>query len=203
MVRHGSAKPLSPSSNLGGASKEKSTPFGVLFSFLWMRYSRFELGSRRAKRKRTGSHTPLEVLKACFQGAERGYLRRANTWVASTPFGVLFSFLWMRYSRFELGSRRAKRKRTGSHTPLEVLKACFQGAERGYLRRANTWVASTPFGVLFSFLWMRYSRFELGSRRAKRKRTGSHTPLEVLKACFQGLKNTENSAIMKPEERRI
>ena len=80
MVRHGSAKPLSPSSNLGGASKEKSIPFGVLFSFLWMRYSRFELGSRRAKRKRTGSHIPLEALKACFQGAERGYLRRANTW---------------------------------------------------------------------------------------------------------------------------
>jgi len=46
---------------------------------------------------------------------------------------------------------------------------------------------------------MRYSRFELGSRRAKRKRTGSHIPLEALKACFQGLKNTENSAIMKSE----
>ena len=48
VVRQRSAKPLFPSSSLGGASKERSTPMGVLFSFFGAKTdSRGRLSLRR------------------------------------------------------------------------------------------------------------------------------------------------------------
>ena len=72
-------KTLIPGPNPGGASKERSTPIGVLFSFFGGAPAR-RIAFSCATRKETGSVTPPKGRGACTPDAGRGYFRAKREW---------------------------------------------------------------------------------------------------------------------------